>query len=132
MPTSIQPGDCDCCTGAADPSSLDQRTADLIERFGWAIVGVTDPHAPFAYTVGLSAKNLPELYIEVAIPKMIDKAQMHLNAAACLAVEGTDLTAGFILPGATTWQAEPLTDHKPLVMARRRYGRISALRLMRP
>lgn len=53
-------------------TDLHHNIAANIEMFGWHVTGVFDPknrEAPFAYTVGATTRNLPELIITGLDPR---------------------------------------------------------------
>ena len=64
----------------------------IIREHGWAVQFVEDDRAPFAYTIGLNARGLPELLMTGLAPK---RSQLLLNRAAELA-----LREGAPVPGA--------------------------------
>lgn len=64
-----------------------RRQKRLIDKYGWTVMGIfpteNSPGTPFSYTVGLTAKGLPELVIAGLDPR---SAQPMLNHLATLAV----------------------------------------------
>jgi hypothetical protein len=50
-----------------DPAAYHAQQQELIDRYGWAVTAVVpgddEPDRPFAYTVGLTAHDQPELVI---------------------------------------------------------------------
>lgn len=70
------------------------QTAALMEEHGWAVQAVfgATPADAFAYTVGLTGKDLPELWLGTLAP---GQAQAILNDAAAVLVERGPLPAPF-------------------------------------
>jgi hypothetical protein len=117
------------------------RCMGLIDRFGWMVQGVfptkndllADPanSFPFAYTVGLTARRLPELIV-AGLPQ--DVAMEILNNAASRVV-----TDGFVLTGENyddilegyACRFVP-TDTARLSVARRLYLNVVAMQLLWP
>ena len=64
----------------------------IIRDCGWAVQGVEDDRAPYAYTIGLYRRGLPELLVTGLAPETAARA---LNDAA-----ERSLTAGAPAPGA--------------------------------
>jgi Domain of unknown function (DUF4262) len=69
----------------------------IIREHGWAVQFVEDDRAPFAYTIGLNARGLPELWMTGLAPK---RSQSLLNRAAEHA-----LREGAPVPGANRYSA---------------------------
>jgi hypothetical protein len=73
--------------------AFNQNLEAIIARVGWAVLYIFDSEnegrPPFAYTVGLAARHLPEL-LTIGLPR--DAAHPLLNALA------RDLMAGHQLP----------------------------------
>lgn len=97
-PSTIAPGDCDCCC-AKGGQAADERVRRQVEECGWAVVGMTDPNKPFAHTVGLTARGLPELLTGVPVPALLERAGGYLEAAVERHLEaelkpGDSFTAG--------------------------------------
>lgn len=76
------------CPGCKDPDwlrSYGVKVREIIDRVGWMVQGVFgEGEPPFAYTVGLTEKQMPELYIfglppEVAARTLNDAAQQMLD-----------------------------------------------------
>jgi hypothetical protein len=65
----------------------------IVERCGWMVqaVGGSRVHAPFAYTVGLSAQGLPELLVT---GQRDERAARLLNAVATRVLDGDLLIPG--------------------------------------
>lgn len=83
--------------------SIGDRVQEHIDRVGWSVTGVfptqNDPPetTPFAYTIGLTEKSLPELLIAGLGPR---QAQSLLNLAAQHVVEtGLPFTHGQTVTG---------------------------------
>lgn len=91
-------------TGRVDPYLA--RIAGLMEEYGWAVQAVfgATPADAFSYTVGLTGKDLPELWLGTLAPA---QAQAILNDAAAVLVERGPLPAPFAgaLEG-MTWGVE--------------------------
>jgi hypothetical protein len=67
----------------------------LVQKNGWAIQAVGDENnAPYYYTIGLSAKRLPELILLLPIP--FDLALLVLNGAAKTFVQTNDPQEGLL------------------------------------
>jgi hypothetical protein len=58
---------------------------ELIRLHGWAVQGVEDDRLPFAYTIGLHHRGLPELLVTGLAQ---DKAARLLNDVALAALDG--------------------------------------------
>jgi hypothetical protein len=71
--------ECDHPEGSHQDSR--DHTQGLIDRFGWAVVGVEDDgiHPPVAYTLGLTPRGRPELVV-TGLP--LPRATWLLNAMA--------------------------------------------------
>ncbi|GIJ08407.1 DUF4262 domain-containing protein [Micromonospora andamanensis] len=97
--------------------------SEIIDRVGWAVTAVhphaddTDHHAPFAYTVGLTAHNHPELLVAGLDPAI---SQHLLNDLAARVYDRAerfthgqrigDLIAGYdavVIDGTPTAQLHP-------------------------
>jgi hypothetical protein len=78
------------CWECDHPESSHQDSLDhmqgLIDRFGWAVVGVEDDgiHPPVAYTLGLTPRGRPELVVTGLPPR---RATWLLNAVASYALD---------------------------------------------
>ena len=59
---------------------------DLVDRFGWAVVGIEDDqiHPPWAYTLGLTPRGRPELVV-TGLP--LPRATWLLNTVACYVLD---------------------------------------------
>lgn len=55
---------CHACRLNLDADGIKKQLRALIAEHGWAVVGVEHDFVPFAYTVGLTEKGLPELLLE--------------------------------------------------------------------
>src|SRR5262249_52869691 len=84
------------CWQCDDPSDgdaegyLDELRA-TIRIHGWAVQGVEDDRLPYAYTIGLHDRGLPELLVTGLPP---EGAAGLLNDVAGAAVDGRDLAPG--------------------------------------
>ncbi len=127
------------CWQCDHPESTRQDYLDhmqgLIDRFGWAVVGLEDDriHPPWAYTLGLTPHGKPELVV-TGLP--LPRATWLLNAVASYVLETTVPGPGdeVVIEGCPSPEvvrvAEP-TAH--LVLAAEFYGpRIHALQLVVP
>jgi hypothetical protein len=63
----------------------------IVLRNGWAVQYVEDERRPFAYTVGLTERGLPELMMTGVCPEC---ARQSLNSAARKALNGDLLAPG--------------------------------------
>lgn len=108
-----------------------------IRRVGWSVVVLTDGR-PFAYTVGLTEKRIPELYLQMADPSTPTNqlaAQRTLNAIGRHLVEHrAEARHASVVEihdddgAAWTYVLGTRFDIKPLGMANRIYnGRFRAL-----
>jgi hypothetical protein len=101
-----------------------------ISRTGWAVQYVESPQMPFAYTVGLSQYEVPELLMTNVSPQ---RALRVLNGAAEHLRRGAQLTAGqqFTLCGCPMLEVVEV-DHPDVHMtyAVALYGPIRALQLV--
>ena len=85
------------CWECDHPESSHQDYLDhmqgLIDRFGWAVVGVESDgiHPPLAYTLGLTLRGKPELVVTGLPPQ---RATLLLNAAASRVVDTAVLRPG--------------------------------------
>lgn len=121
-------------------SSVVDRRAAVVEdtrakitKYGWSVVGVfptaEGDGVPFAYTVGLTAKQLPELAIYGLHSRV---SHPVLNAAARQMVEaGAPLVSGQrvkgVLAGGVELAAVEMTDRtEDLSMVRQVYGSLGA------
>lgn len=124
---------------SGEQSAADRRAAvidetrALIDRYGWSVVGVFPTSAsdgvPFAYTVGLTGKQLPELTIYGLGGQV---AKEILNAVARRMVDaGTPLTRGEritgVLAGGVDLVAVEMTSRvHNLAMVGQVYGSVDA------
>lgn len=101
-----------------------------ISRRGWTVQYVESPQMPFAYTVGLSGYDVPELLITNVSPQ---RALRVLNGTAEHLLHGAQLTAGqqFTLCGCPMLEVVKV-DHPDAYMtcAVALYGPIRALQLV--
>lgn len=113
-------------------AAVDADLGRKIDKFGWAVVGVfpaeDDPGVPFAYTVGLSAKGLPELALyglgsPVAGAILNDVARGMVTADS--AVRGGDQLRG-LLAGDLPIGVLEMTNTTDLTGVCRMYGAVSA------
>ena len=80
------------CWECDHPESSHQDYLDhmqgLIDRFGWAVVGVEDDgiHPPVAYTLGLTPRGRPELAVTGLPPR---RSTWLLNAVASYVLDTT-------------------------------------------
>ena len=116
---------------AARGAVLDRTRAD-IAKHGWSVIGVFptpgEPSVPFSYTVGLSAKFLPELAI-YGLP--IDVGHQVLNTVARQMVDaGVALVTGERIEGVLTsgvpLVAVAMTNTRDLNMVREVYGSVQS------
>lgn len=118
---------------------IDVVVADMqrkIDEFGWGIVGVGagDGEPTFSYTVGLTAKNLPEMSI-YGLPPVA--AAALLNDVATAVVEGyvsldDQRLTGFL---SNDYELAPvaMTDAAGLTMVKKIYGSVNgAVQLVFP
>lgn len=84
--------------------------AAKVREFGWAVQGVLDDDAPFAYTVGLASRDLPELWIG-GMPHR--QAQALLNDLASVAVDEGGYVDGAEVRGRADWSV-PLRLRGPV------------------
>jgi len=105
-------------------------TRDKIAQHGWTVIGVFptpgDPGVPFAYTVGLTGKGLPELAI-YGLP--IRVGHQVLNAVARQMVDaGGPFVSGQciddVLDGGVSMVAVAMTNTCDLNMVREVYGAV--------
>lgn len=104
-----------------EPTAVVGKLLEIIDRDGWGVIVVTDDDGSwFAYTVGLTLKQLPELCISCADT---EQAQTVLNALAVRQVQ-----AGRFAPGQVTQaegrsvRLEPSTDLGPMILVRKMFG----------
>lgn len=116
-------------------SRLDRDVAARVERYGWAVQGVHrlvgELGEPFHYTVGMSAKSLPEL-ITSGLPD--DDAVRVLNMSAKRMVEHGPLPLGE-LAGITRQLLRVVpAPIAPVNVARRLFGEaaVTALQILWP
>ncbi|AQT82247.1 hypothetical protein B1R94_27885 [Mycolicibacterium litorale] len=76
--------------GSTVTDYLDEVRSTILRR-GWAVQYVENPQLPYAYTVGLTDYQVPELLITNASPQ---RASRILNRSAEHVLRGTQLTAG--------------------------------------
>ena len=76
--------------GSTKEDYLAEVRATMLEH-GWAVQFVEDDRVPFAYTVGLTGRGLPELLVTGLPPQ---RAARLLNRVAQTAVGGDPPTAG--------------------------------------
>ena len=83
-----------CDNSGATPSDYKNHVQNLIASYGWAVQGVERDgnHPPWAYTVGLSARELPELVVTGT--DLAPGAEL-LNRAAILSRDNP----GLLVPG---------------------------------
>lgn len=121
-----------------DYDDYDQKVQSAIDAHGWAVQGVfpstDDDGAPFAYTVGMTARSLPELLI-YGLPSQV--ATLVLNAAGARMGEDGPPQDGQRLSGliANYDLAVVNAVHtRDLAMARRFYGndQVRAVQLVWP
>jgi hypothetical protein len=100
---------CEMCRaikmGATEREALDQYLAsmrDTIDMYGVALTGVVDGDPPFVYTVGRTARDLPELLI----------TGVDMARGAAMMNDAFDLADDVIAPGARL----PLLDPAELTM----------------
>jgi hypothetical protein len=114
------------------------RCTDLIAKNGWMIQGVfptqDDPdHMAFSYTVGLSEKNKPELYLDTLGPNQgtaILNACAKAVAGGIVPLHGDTLDVEFSVP--FRWHGPIDSDKAEMNMARRFYGEIEAWQVLWP
>jgi hypothetical protein len=113
-------------------ASVIEDTRAKIAQHGWTVVGVfptpEDPGVPFAYTVGLSGKRLPELAI-YGLPVQV--GPQVLNAVARQMVSaGGPLASGQriddVLDGGLSLVAVEMTATEDLNLVREVYGAVEA------
>src|SRR4051794_10083599 len=85
-----------CDNPNASPKAYERMIRDMIARVGWAVQGVEGDgvHPPYAYTVGLTWKGLPELVITGLEPTT---AVRLLNGAAQETIERGPLAHGQVV-----------------------------------
>jgi hypothetical protein len=76
--------------GSTVTDYLDEVRAKIL-RTGWAVQYVESPRMPFAYTIGLSDYDVPELLMTNVSPQ---RAARLLNGSAEHILRGAELTAG--------------------------------------
>lgn len=107
-----------------------EETRASIAKYGWTVIGVfptsDDEGGPFAYTVGLSAKHLPELAV-YGLP--VPVGQQVLNMVSRRMVDaGAGIVAGQriedVLAGDVDLVAVEMTRTDDLTMVRQVYGSV--------
>lgn len=78
---------CVRCRDGLEWPDIRAQYASMIDNSGWAIVGVIDRDPPYAYTLGLSLRGLPELCAVGLDPAQ--EAGMMLHYSAGLLRDGT-------------------------------------------
>jgi hypothetical protein len=94
------------CWMCDHPGTRDDYLAEIratMLRHGWAVQYVESDRVPFAYTVGLTRRGLPELLVTGVPPQ---RAGRLLNIGAEAAVRGDRLVPGMQI----TLQAGPLVE----------------------
>lgn len=99
---------------------------EKIDRSGWAVMGVKNPgESGFAYTVGLTGKGMPELFVALIAEEEFKITVDEMNALAQDAVEGAvELRPGVVWPVPEkeySLRLEAKHDLRPLVMGRLMY-----------
>lgn len=116
----------------------DKKVQSAIDAHGWAVQAVApatdDDGAPFAYTVGMTVRSLPELLI-YGLPSEV--ATVVLNAAGARMGEDGPLQDGQRLSGLIQNYDLAVVDAvhtHDLAMARRFYGndQVQAIQLVWP
>jgi hypothetical protein len=112
---------CEMCAGSS-PSDVIAKVRWTIEQKGMAIVPISAA-PPFAYTVGLSLKALPELHVVGLSP--VD-AGVLLNELAdrqrrAGAFENEQITE----VNGQQWRLEAMDDLKPLMFVRNLFGHLN-------
>jgi hypothetical protein len=112
---------CVMCKNGGDIAAVYHQAMEVIDRVGWTVIATGDKAgAPFAYTVGLYLKRLPELHIA---GRDQDVAQRMLNELARRQIQ-----AGAFEPGQVTSAAgcvmrlDKIWNLGPLVMVRKFFG----------
>jgi len=107
------------------------RVRKMIRTYGWMIQYVEDDKRPFAYTIGLHQRGLPELVMTGVQPQI---AARLLNSMAHLVVDhGTELQPAMHIDQAEFLMEVVEVDHPDvhLLMAVNLYGpKIRALQLV--
>lgn len=110
-----------------------QVLADIrhkIRLHGWTVIGILGSPS-FAYTVGMTALELPELYVAIEGPGTADSlsyAQRLLNAVGALIVEDTRKAAHneplVVIDSGIQWNVlfEVRLNKRPLTKAYELYG----------
>jgi hypothetical protein len=83
------------CWECDNPNGTEEEYLDelreTIRLHRWAVQSVEDDRLPYAYTIGLHDRGLPELLVTGLLP---EPAARVLNGAAAAAVTGRALTPG--------------------------------------
>lgn len=114
------------------------KLTDLIEKHGWAVQGVfptqDDPdHMAFSYTVGLTEKDKPELYLDTLGP---NQGTAILNACAqavadgIVPLHGDTLDVEFSVP--FRWHGPISSREAEMNMCHRLYVEIEAWQVLWP
>ena len=107
-------------------------TQARIAAHGWTVVGVfgtaEEPGPSFAYTVGLSAKELPELAI-YGLPAQVAHSVLNELARRMVAA-GAGLVTGDVIEGVLVGEvplmAVAMSDARDLNLVRECYGAVAA------
>ncbi|UKD50922.1 DUF4262 domain-containing protein (plasmid) [Amycolatopsis sp. FU40] len=104
-----------------EPTAVVGKLLEIMDRDGWGVIVATDyDGSRFAYTVGLTLKQLPELCISCADA---EQGQSVLNALAARQIDD-----GRFAPGQVTQvegrsvRLEPNTDLGPMILVRKMFG----------
>lgn len=127
--STIAPGDCDCCRSGNQ--AADERVRRQVREQGWAVVGMTDPARPFAHTVGLTGRGLPELFTEVPVPALLERAGGYLEAAVARHLEEELRPGGCFTAGGRKWTAHAMEGGARLWKLRQFYAEFRVLQLQR-
>jgi hypothetical protein len=119
---------------SATRDHADTELQSMIDEHGWAVIGVYptvhDDGVPFAYTVGLTAKKLPELAI-YGLGDPVNSAVI-LNTVAQRMIDRGELRGGERLEGVLaegfTLAVLDMGDVSDLTAVQRFYGGIPAAR----
>lgn len=112
-----------CDNPSLTAADMRARMFEIINRSGWMVQYVegSDHEPSFAYTVGLTGKGYPELYV-ATLPAQ--ESAMLLNEVARRIIDGDDRIPGVIaLAGGGTFRVEHPTRDLPIHAAVEVYGR---------
>lgn len=101
-------------------SQVDAQTAALIDKHGWALVGVPRARGGYlGYTLGLGRWALPELYVHALLPGPMSRL-LNALALAQMTGDGPWEPGDVIEHDGRQYAVSALTERLPMV--RRFYG----------